>query len=507
MKSVTDPNASPPEPTERSAETPTVLGAYRLLSLIGEGGMGRVYLARHTRTGMASAVKILRPELAANRSAVRRFIAEARTVCRIGHVNIVRVLDFIEPESGAGQVGYSMEILSGTDLRGELARGPMPLQRALGIALQVCEALSAVHEASVIHRDLKPANIFLARGEHREDLVKILDFGVAKLESPEDGLLTTPSTTGRPLGTPAYMSPEQAGGERVDRRSDLYSLGVILYEMVTGRRPFEAANFAGYVLHHTITAPIRPSELGPPGALIPDELDRVILRCLEKDPEHRYQNANALAGDIRRLIPRRSMVMGIPRGLFRPSSRPAASRVIALSAVGAFIAFGVFAIMGSAPPPYKTPAAAEPFRAPSPQPSVSNAASLPTEAAKRSTEALLRAIQVTSEPPGARVFFGRSSTLELGRTPCRVILDPKVISDPVLVLRLDGYRTVESPLPEGHPGSLLIPLTPERTPGASPASSPKIIKGSSKPRRRGGPSGESPADLDHMTLDPYRSAP
>jgi serine/threonine protein kinase len=222
--------APDPERTEQGDETFATLGSYRLLSLLGEGGAGRVYLAKHLVSGSMVAVKVLRPELTIDRSAVRRFIAEARTVSQLGHPGVVRVVDVALPGDN-GPLFFAMEYLAGIDLKREMQSGSMPLLRAVEIGLQICDVLQAVHEAGIIHRDLKPANIYLVRVGERDDVVKILDFGLAKLERPtSDGASTT---TGHLVGTPAYMSPEQAGGDRIDRRSDLYSLGVILYEMFT----------------------------------------------------------------------------------------------------------------------------------------------------------------------------------------------------------------------------------------------------------------------------------
>jgi serine/threonine protein kinase len=350
-----------PHKTEPGEVSYPTLGGYRLLNLLGEGGMGRVYLAKHLVSGAVFALKVLRPELTIDRSAVRRFITEARVVSSVGHPNVIRIVDVAEPSSAGGTLYYVMEYLTGIDLKRELETGSMPLPRAVGIGVQICGALQAIHDAGVIHRDLKPGNIFLVNQEGKDDLVKVLDFGLAKLESPEPG---TTTTTGRLFGTPAYMSPEQGSGRRVDRSSDIYSLGVILYEMFTGRLPFTGSSFGDYVVHHLTTPPLPPSAFSPSSDPLPDAVDKIILRCLEKHPARRYERAADLANDLRQLLPRRTLR---PSEAFRPILlRPHRTRLktIAVSVVGGLVAVAIYALMGSsskteqpAIPPVVTPAA------------------------------------------------------------------------------------------------------------------------------------------------------
>jgi serine/threonine protein kinase len=347
-----DASVDPRGRTEQGEVSYPTLGSYRLLNLLGEGGMGRVYLAKHLVSGAVVALKVIRPELTISRSTVRRFIAEARTVGRIGHPNIVRVLDVAEPSSG-GPLYYAMEYLTGIDLRRELQAGSMLLPRAVDIGLQICEALQAVHDAGVIHRDLKPANIFLVAGEDGHDLVKVLDFGLAKLESSDSSGSTT---SGHLLGTPAYMSPEQAAGDRAGRQSDIYSLGVILYEMFTGRRPFEASSFGGYVVQHLTTAPIAPTAFSPPGVPLPAELDKIVLRCLQKRPARRHASAADLSADLRQLVPRRTLRPSTAVGPVRrrASSQSRMMKAVGLSVAGGLVAVAIYALLGSSAPPAPT---------------------------------------------------------------------------------------------------------------------------------------------------------
>ncbi|HET6151140.1 MAG TPA: serine/threonine-protein kinase [Polyangia bacterium] len=267
----------------------TTLGSYRLLEQIGVGGMGRVFVAEHVRLGRKVALKLLRSEYSGNIEAVKRFFAEARAVNRINHENIIEVSDFIENPGGASY--YIMELLHGTLLRTLQDReGPLPLPRAINIALQVCRGVGAAHDAGVIHRDLKPDNIFLIERDGRRDFVKLLDFGVAKLsDATLEDASTFKTSAGIVVGTPDYMAPEQALGNAVDHRCDLYSLGVILFEMVAGRLPFVARTAREVMVQHMTATPPRPSQLNP-AYNIPVELEDLILDCLRKEPQERPAN-------------------------------------------------------------------------------------------------------------------------------------------------------------------------------------------------------------------------
>jgi len=272
--------------TGRAYPIGTVLGSYRLLQQIGAGGMGRVFIAEHVRLGRRVALKVLRSEYSGNIEAVQRFFSEARAVNCINHENIIEVSDFIE--SSTGPSFYIMELLTGFDLRTlEDREGVLPLRRALDIALQVARGVGAAHDAGVIHRDLKPDNIFLIERGGRRDFVKLLDFGVAKLTNDElDQASTHKTSAGLVVGTPDYMSPEQAYGQTVDQRCDVYALGVILFEMVAGRRPFLARTAREVMVQHMTVEPPRPSQLNPDYGL-PAELEDLILACLRKDPQDR----------------------------------------------------------------------------------------------------------------------------------------------------------------------------------------------------------------------------
>jgi eukaryotic-like serine/threonine-protein kinase len=279
----------------------TIVGSYRLLEVIGEGGMGRVYLAEHIRLGRKVALKMLRSKYSQNPDAVKRFFTEARAVNRIAHENIVEVTDFVSEPDGASY--YIMEVLTGGSLFDVLHHERViPLARALEIVVQVANALAAVHEAGIVHRDLKPDNIFLAQRGSRTDLVKLLDFGIAKLVDPEVGISIQRTGVGTLMGTPAYMSPEQASAGPVDYRSDIYSLGVILYELVTGTVPFQGGSYGEILVQHLTQTPRRPSTFDHLPHPIPPELERLILHCLSKDVATRPQSMGEVEEKLRAIL-------------------------------------------------------------------------------------------------------------------------------------------------------------------------------------------------------------
>ncbi len=287
----------------------TELGSYRLVSLLGEGAMGKVWRAEHVRLGRQVAIKILNPEQTAQPEVVQRFFREARVVNDIDHEHIVEVTDFVE---APGLAYLVMELLDGTSVRALMdlqGRKRPPLRRSLVIMAQVCDALEAAHGKGVVHRDLKPDNIFVVKRDE-DDFVKVLDFGVAKLRDTEASMHAT--QTGMVLGTPMYMAPEQAMGKEVDPRADVWAAGVVLYELLSGTVPFTAPSFIELVMKIREAEPKPLPGKTPRGERIPPALAAVVMKCLAKKPEDRFQSMAALGQALR--SPKRDMgAIPLPR--------------------------------------------------------------------------------------------------------------------------------------------------------------------------------------------------
>ncbi len=268
----------------------TLIGEYQVERVLGEGGMGSVYGARHPVIGKRVAIKVLKMDLSKDPALVRRFVDEARAVNKIGHPNIIDIFSFGQLPDGRQY--FVMEYLEGETLGERLAQGAMPADEARRLLLQVCEALEAAHREKVVHRDLKPENIWIARPRHGEPYVKVLDFGIAKLLESDTVNVTQ---TGVALGTPLYMSPEQCLGQGVDHRTDIYAMGVLLYQVYAGRVPFDGRSFAEVLAQQLTATPPPPSQWK---SLSP-AVDAVILGCLEKDPAKRPQTAAELGLALR----------------------------------------------------------------------------------------------------------------------------------------------------------------------------------------------------------------
>ncbi len=271
-----------------------MLDKYTVIRQIGEGGMGLVYEGIHTVIEKRVAIKLLRDDFSSRPEVVARFRQEAKSASRIGHEHIVDITDFGETVTGASY--FIMEYLEGEDLANVLEReGVLAVQRAIAIVSQCCRALGAAHSKGIVHRDMKPENIFLVSRHDNADFVKIVDFGIAKMSDIE-----TPGEPGRKLtktgmifGTPEYMSPEQAAGKHLDHRVDVYAMGVILFECVTGRVPFVGDSFMGILTQHMFEEPPPLAEVNP-HVECSAELEMVIYKALAKAPEDRYQDMPAL---------------------------------------------------------------------------------------------------------------------------------------------------------------------------------------------------------------------
>ncbi|AUX40142.1 uncharacterized protein SOCE26_015390 [Sorangium cellulosum] len=366
---------------------------YKIERLLGEGGMGYVYLARHKVIDKRVAVKVLRAELARDREIFERFVQEARAASSIGNPHIVDISDFGDLPDGSTY--FVMEYLEGVSLA-QIIDSPneLPMDKVCHIALQLSAGLAAAHEAGIIHRDLKPDNVFVVSRGSDPSFVKILDFGIAKVSTSTTTKLTR---AGAVFGTPHYMSPEQAAGAPIDHRTDIYSLGVMLYELVSRQLPFNADNFMGILTQHMYKAPV-PIRALVGGPDCPPGLEAVILKCLSKKPESRYQSMSDLHADLERVrsggVPgavaemmARSGGFNVPHDYFKtskvivPATPPSPPRSpwpryvwVAGAAAAVGIVTAIFVIGGSSnghnrvqPPPRQTveapverPAVAEP---------------------------------------------------------------------------------------------------------------------------------------------------
>ena len=275
----------------------TMLGPYRVLEKLGEGGMGAVYLAKDVRLGRRVALKFLPVHFASDDERVRRFVQEARAASALNHPNIITVHEISE---GAGRHFIATEFVEGQTLRERVADGPLAAQEALDICAQVAGALAKAHQGGIIHRDIKPENVMVDAEGH----VKVLDFGIAKqFASPAQGETQSPAVArlvdtapGMVLGTANYMSPEQVRGLELDARTDVWSLGVVLYEMVSGAVPFDAPTYGDIVVSILRDDPPPLARVG-----VPEELERIVTRALAKRKEARYQTAKEMQAELRRL--------------------------------------------------------------------------------------------------------------------------------------------------------------------------------------------------------------
>jgi serine/threonine-protein kinase len=291
---------------------------YRIIKKLGEGGMGSVYLAEHTTINKRLAIKVLSSEYTHKQDLVDRFLQEARAASMIEQENVVEITDF--GSTPTGSVFFVMEFLNGEDLSHTIKKtGPLPWSRVQPIMVQICTALAAAHDVGIIHRDMKPENCYRIKRGHNQDFIKVLDFGIAKVttEDGEGGKGLT--RTGMIFGTPEYMSPEQAKGEKVDPRVDVYAVGVILYELLTGRVPFTADTFMGILTKHMFEAPAAPSTVAPNSAITP-EIEAIILKALQKDREYRFQSMREMMEAIEGIGTGAAAVSVVAEDVIRPAA-------------------------------------------------------------------------------------------------------------------------------------------------------------------------------------------
>ncbi|HEY5923154.1 MAG TPA: serine/threonine-protein kinase [Kofleriaceae bacterium] len=413
------------------ADVGRTLGPYELICRLGEGGMGNIYIGRHNQLGRVVAIKVLRPELANQKDNVARFFHEAHTINRLRHPNIVESIDLVEDVvDGAYCV---LELLAGHDLKTRLEGGALSLDSAIHIGVQLADALGKVHALGVVHRDLKPENLILIERDGRDDFVKLIDFGIAQIGfQGENGI----------VGTAKYMAPEQGNVNMpVDRRADIYALGVLLFEMVTGHHPFPSSTDSEYLVQHADTPPPKPSKL----ARCPAALETVILRCLEKRPERRYASADQVAATLRMIDPRKgrgSRVAWAFAGIVLAGGAGAASFVLVPKYFASTKAEAKVEMATS------EAVAAVPVAPAVPQPVEAAPAARPVEAAPPQAEPApaIVEIDIVSTPKGASVYRV-GETVALGVTPFTV---PLSRSDKPVKMRFEkaGFqaKTIEVPI-------------------------------------------------------------
>ena len=476
----------------------TIDGRYKVEALLGEGGMGVVYRCVHTIIGKKVAMKVLRADLARDAEVTERFLNEAKSASTIGNAHIIDISDFGQFQDGSTY--FVMEFLVGVPLSKAVEGGQaVPVPRILHIARQLAEGLSAAHAVGIVHRDLKPDNIFLIARGGEKDFVKILDFGIAKVSTAGEGAKLT--RAGAVFGTPHYMSPEQAAGQPVDHRGDVYSFGVILYEMASGRVPFDADNFMGILTQHMYKAPVPIRALVPQPQEVPPGLEAIVLKCLSKRPEHRYQSMDELIGDIDKLaagnvpdaVPEmmsRSGGFNVPADYFAkphmPEPVPASPvnqrrkskwpLIAGLAGVAAAVAIvgGIFA--------KSSQSRAQPEGLVSPKAVAVEPAPV---AAVPDTVTVSKQVALAVVPAEAHVFDGDK---DLGTSP--VVLEVEEGKTLALSVRLEGFKDLEHTV-DGSKARETIKLEKIATPsrGFAPRVAPR--KPEAKPETRPKKSGDS----------------
>lgn len=496
-------------------------GRYRLEALVGEGGMGMVYQATHTTLGKKLAIKVLRPEVSRNAEILARFEQEARAASHIGHEHIVDIMDF--GRLGDGSTYFVMEFLEGRSLSDVMAEEPLSPERVLHIAQQLCGALEAAHARGIVHRDMKPDNVQLIERGGDRDFVKVLDFGIAKVGGGTSKL----TRAGQVFGTPHYMSPEQCAGTQVDERTDVYAVGVLLYEMSTGQMPFDAENLMGILTKHLYEAPDPPRQRAG-GRGVSAALEAVILKCMQKEPEARYQTMASLLVDLNRIAAAETPHALLERlqggaeatppqswpgdrGTFGTDSLPLIDErpyIPRRSSWPWFLAIGALALAGAVAGWVASGGGEASSSDPGSEVSAPLAGSPglagATGTAGEHAPSALAAVKLLSEPSGATVYADED---RLGDTPLEVSREPGM-QPRELILRLEGYAERKARIDAQSPESLRLTLEKEEAPPRKARANPSLPqKQGAKPRstkRRD--SATEPTDSRTPATSPTREA-
>jgi eukaryotic-like serine/threonine-protein kinase len=474
----------------------TLDGRYKIERVLGEGGMGIVYKAVHTTLGKPLAIKVLRPEVSKNEEIVQRFRQEAQSASQIGNPHIIDISDF--GTLADGSTYFVMEFLTGKSLTVAQLEGKFSLARTIHVVRQLAGALGAAHDIGIVHRDLKPDNVQLVERGGQKDFVKVLDFGIAKVGGSTSKL----TQAGQVFGTPHYMSPEQCAGTNVDHRTDIYAVGVMLYEMACSKVPFDADNLMGILTKHLYENPIAPHELAPP-VDVPPALEAVILKCLQKKPEARYQTMAELSADldaIERGQAPRAVIDKVERATSGPQTLTGVEARVSIgtgqqdiairksraplfigAGVGVALVIGVIAATMSkqapgapqadaakpAAPPTAEPAAVQPTAAANPPPAPV------VQPPKAPPPAVEVKVTVSSVPENAEVYLDGSL---VGNTPFPIVKPAADKASVKLELRLPGYEN-KSVVISARSNDVAVTLKKvEEKAAAHPAPAPRPAK-------------------------------
>lgn len=488
------------------------IGNYRVSKLLGEGGMGVVYLAQHPVIGRKVAIKLLHAVLARDQDIVSRFFNEARAIHMIAHENIVEILDF--GQTTDGQPYFIMEFLEGESLSEVVSRGAMPPDQVAVIGSQMCRALGAAHAKGIVHRDLKPHNVQMITKADGSPLVKILDFGVAKILASPDGAQSVKTRTGSLMGTPLYMSPEQCkGAGALDHRTDIYSLGVMLFEMLAGRPPFTAEGVGELFAKHMLEEAPQLTEFAPH---VPPYMAAAIMRSLQKEPRDRFESMEefrkALVGEVK--------LAGAPARA--PGTRPSLLSTQALSpkasttlssasseidgdlappqrswkvpaVVGGLAAAGIVAFLVIPKGHQETPA---PVTAAMPAPAPTPIAPAPIAPPAPKTVTL----RFEADPAGAHLIAKKDGK-DLGEIPLELQL-PKGNDSSDYLFKLAGYRDVSLTAKPNANRTLHVSLEKVAAP-TPPAQAADTGKHHAPAHHAGGKKAKSPVDEDGLATPSF----